>query len=121
MTARKFTPQHIWIQSTGQSGEYSLGLSEQLQNLLGQIVYIELSKSGDQLNRNDVCAVIESRKSIIDVETPIAGEVTQANEQLLQNPQLINLQPFESWLFRFKPNDISQLDTLLDYEPEISL
>ena len=85
------------------------------QEKLGDLVFVQLPKPGAVLQAGGAAAVVESVKAASDVYAPINGEVTAVNQQVVDNPTLINSDPAgEGWLFKLRIADRSQLDGLLD-------
>jgi glycine cleavage system H protein len=110
----KYTESHEWIEE-GDDGLVRIGISDHAQNLLGDMVYIELPEVGDTFEAGDECAVVESVKAASDVYAPISGEVVAINENLVNNPDLVNKDPYdEGWLFMLKPSQVEELEDLLD-------
>jgi glycine cleavage system H protein len=90
--------------------------------LVGTLLFVELPEVETILNAEENCGVIESVKAASDMYAPISGEVTEVNEELDSEPELINTAPFgEGWIFTMKPSSMDDLDSLLDadeYEAE---
>ena len=85
--------------------------------MLGDIVFVELPDIGKNIEKKDDIAVVESVKAASDVYSPVSGEVTEINEVLNDNPEIINASPYdEGWFFKIKPQDIEELANLLDSE-----
>ncbi|MBY6188211.1 glycine cleavage system protein GcvH [Marinobacter hydrocarbonoclasticus] len=112
----KFTNSHEWIRAEG-DGTYTIGISEHAQELLGDMVFVELPEVGDEVNAGEDCAVAESVKAASDVYSPLTGEVVAVNEELEDNPEQVNSDPYgDGWLFRVKASDEAELAELLDAE-----
>ena len=115
----KYTKTHEWVRDNG-DGTVTIGITEHAQELLGDVVFVELPELETILTEEENCGVIESVKAASDMYAPLAGEVTEVNEELDAEPELINTAPFgEGWIFSMKLNDIADLDNLLsadDYE-----
>ncbi len=108
-----FTEEHEWVVLEGK--EAKVGISEHAQEELGDIVFVELPEVGDEFVQEDDFAVIESVKAVSDVYAPISGKVTAVNEELLEQPELINEEPYEGgWIAKFKMDDEGELDNLMD-------
>ena len=91
------------------------GRTDHAQGLLGDVVYVELPEVESVLNAEENCGVIESVKAASDMFSPLEGEVTEVNEALDGEPELINSAPFgEGWIFAIKPANIEDLDELMD-------
>ncbi len=94
--------------------EYLLGISEYAQQQLGDIVFVELPEPGKLTRAGEACAVVESVKSASDIICPLAGEVMAVNEQLTDEPELINESPLErGWILRIKANSTADMQTQL--------
>ncbi|WP_446470741.1 glycine cleavage system protein GcvH [Xenorhabdus stockiae] len=112
----KYTESHEWVRSEG-NGEYTVGITEHAQQLLGDMVFIDLPEIGMQVNVGDDCAVVESVKAASDIYAPLNGEVIAVNPALEGSPELVNSEPYnDGWLFRIKVTDESKLSELLDAE-----
>ncbi|MGV8000829.1 glycine cleavage system protein GcvH [Photorhabdus temperata subsp. temperata] len=110
----KYVESHEWVRAEG-NGEYTVGITEHAQELLGDMVFVDLPEVGDEFNFGDECAVVESVKAASDIYAPLSGEVIAVNEALGEAPELVNGEPYnEGWLFRIKASDESQLANLLD-------
>lgn len=110
----KYAQSHEWIRSEG-NGEYTIGITEHAQELLGDMVFVDLPEVGREVAAGDDCAVAESVKAASDIYSPLSGEIIAVNEELDGSPELVNSAPFgEGWLFRIKANNESELDDLLD-------
>lgn len=110
----KYAQSHEWIRSEG-NGEYTIGITEHAQELLGDMVFVDLPDVGREVTAGDDCAVAESVKAASDIYAPLSGEIIAVNEELERSPELVNSAPYgEGWLFRIKANNESELDGLLD-------
>ncbi|CBJ82553.1 glycine cleavage complex protein H, carrier of aminomethyl moiety via covalently bound lipoyl cofactor [Xenorhabdus bovienii str. Jollieti] len=117
----KYTSSHEWVRAEG-NGEYTVGITEHAQELLGDMVFVDLPEVGVVVNNGNDCAVVESVKAASDIYAPLSGEVTAVNSELEGSPELVNSEPYnEGWLFRLKISDESELTHLLDAEGYQSL
>ncbi|PHM61630.1 glycine cleavage system protein GcvH [Xenorhabdus ishibashii] len=117
----KYTESHEWVRSEG-NGEYTVGITEHAQNLLGDMVFVDLPEIGTEVNSGDDCAVVESVKAASDIYAPVSGKIIAVNPELASSPELVNSEPYnEGWLFRIKITDESELANLLDAESYQSL
>lgn len=115
MEDRKFTKEHEWVEKVDQI--IIIGITEFAQDQLGDIVSIELPEVGSSFKQNDAMAIIDSVKASSDIYSPVDGEITETNEKLLEQPELINQSPNEEgWILKMKPNNPEQLDSLLSKE-----
>lgn len=109
----KFTPDHEWLKIDGDS--VTVGITQFAQEKLGDLVFVQLPKPGTVLEAGAAAAVVESVKAASDVYAPIKGEITDVNQQVTDDPTLVNSDPTgKGWLFKVKIADRSQLDKLMD-------
>lgn len=110
----RYTNTHEWVRDNG-DGTVTIGITEHAQELLGDVVYVELPEAEASLSAEENCGVIESVKAASDMYAPLDGEVTEVNEELDGEPELINSAPFgEGWIFSMKLNNADDLQELLD-------
>jgi len=113
---------HEWVRDEG-DGTVVVGISDHAQAQLGDMVFIELPEVGASFGQGDACAVVESVKAASDAYAPVTGEVTEVNDSLEDQPELVNNDPYgDGWLFRMKLDDPDELDGLLsaeDYEEQL--
>lgn len=112
-TNLKYTTSHEWVRAEN-DGTVTIGVTEHAQELLGDMVFFELPEIGRKLAYKEECAVAESVKAAADVYTPIAGEVIAVNAELEAEPEKINQDAHSAWLFKLKPDNLADLDNLLD-------
>ena len=92
----------------------TIGVSEYAQEQLGDITYVELPEIGDSFSKGDSLGVIEAVKAASDIYSPISGEVVEINENLEDNPELINQECYEGgWILKLKLSNPSELDGLM--------
>lgn len=109
----KYQSSHEWAKETGDT--VTVGVSDFAQAQLGDIVYVELPEVGSEVKQNEQFGVVESVKAASDVFSPISGEVTEVNSQLVDDPSTVNQDPFEAgWFMKVKPSSTSELDSLMD-------
>jgi len=109
---RRYTTEHEWIKTEGDT--YVIGITAFAQDQLGDIVYVELPKVGDRVQAGDAFGVIESVKTASDLYAPISGEVIEVNSELVDQPQAVNADPYESgWMIKIKAEDSRQVEQLL--------
>lgn len=110
---RYFTDEHEWIDVDGDTA--TVGITDYAQEQLGDIVFVELPTAGKSLEKGDDAAVVESVKAASDVYAPISGKVLEPNEDLEEDPALVNTDPEEGgWFFRMTVGDPSELEGLMD-------
>jgi len=106
-----YTKDHEWLKVEGD--EAYIGLTDFAQDSLGDIVYVELPEVDDEFSKEDAFAAVESVKAASDVFMPVDGKIVEVNEALLDEPGLINEDPYENWIAKIEIADKSQLDELL--------
>jgi len=107
-----YTKTHEWVRK---DEEYlTVGITDHAQTMLGDLVYVELPEPESNLEEGQECAVVESVKAAADIYCPVQGEIIEVNDEVIENPQLINQDPYgKGWLFRVKPYE-KQSEPLLD-------
>lgn len=112
----KYVASHEWLRKEA-DGTITIGITEHAQELLGDIVFVELPEVGASFAAEDQAGVVESVKAASDVYAPIAGEVVEVNEALVDAPETANSDPYgEGWFFRIKPANETDYDGLLTAE-----
>ena len=113
MTTERFTKDHEWIRVDGGIG--TVGITHHAQDQLGDVVFVELPVVGRKAAKGETVAVVESVKAASDVYAPIAGEVTEANTALADQPALVNEDAEgKAWFFKLRIADAEELDGLMD-------
>ena len=109
----RYLDSHEWVRTT--DGSATIGISDFAQDELGDVVFVELPAEGDEISAGDDFAVVESIKAVSDIYAPVSGTVTAVNETLLDEPELINEDPYgEGWLVEVELADEGELEDLLD-------
>ena len=112
---RRYTESHEWALEV--NGTVRIGISDFAQDELGDIVYVELPETGDEIATGDPFGVIESIKAVSDLYAPIAGEVVDRNDDLFDTPELVNESPYDDgWLIEVDPHAEDALDALMSHE-----
>ncbi|QXI38324.1 glycine cleavage system protein GcvH [Pseudomonas xantholysinigenes] len=109
----RFAESHEWARLEA-DGTVTVGISDHAQEALGDVVFVELAEVGKVFAAGDAAGVVESVKAASDIYAPVGGEVIAVNEELTDSPELLNEGPYDSWIFKLKPSDKSELDKLLD-------
>lgn len=110
----KYTQSHEWV-SREANGNVRIGITDHAQEALGDLVFVELPAVGDETDQGDSVAVVESVKAASDIYAPVTGEVVAINEDLEDDPGLINNDPYgDGWLYEVALSDETELDGLLD-------
>ena len=106
----KYTAEHEWIALDGDVA--TIGITDYAADKLGDVVYVDLPAVGTTVSANEVCGEIESTKSVGELYAPIAGEIVEANQAVVDSPELVNTDPYgEGWLIKVR---FTELPALLD-------
>ncbi|MFE9019475.1 glycine cleavage system protein GcvH [Streptomyces sp. NPDC007808] len=110
----RYSKEHEWL-STAEDGVATVGITEFAANALGDVVYAQLPEVGSTVTAGDTCGELESTKSVSDLYSPVTGEITEINEDVVNDPALVNSAPFEGgWLFKVRvteePADLLSAD-----------
>ena len=98
----KYTKEHEWVRDLP-SGNISMGITDFAQGALGDIVYVQLPKIGEQITSGKVCGEVESTKSVSEIFAPVSGKVVSINDSLSNSPELINSDPYNAgWLLEIE-------------------
>jgi glycine cleavage system H protein len=118
----KFAETHEWADLEA-DGLVWVGVSNHAQEALGDVMFFQAPKIGQQVKQGEAIAVIESVKAASDIHAPVSGEIVALNEELEAAPELVNEKPYEVWLFKIKPTspeslsaDLEALVPLAQYE-----
>ncbi len=111
----KYTKTHEWIFVQGQ--EATVGLSDHAQHEMGDIVFVELPKADQAVEKEKPCAVVESVKSAFDIYAPLSGRIAALNDEVAGDPALINQSPMDkAWLFKITLSAPAQAQDLMDWD-----
>ena len=111
----RYTPEHEWVRDSSDGAR--VGITDFAQDALGDIVYVQLPEVGVDVTAGDSFGEVESTKSVSEIYAPITGEVTAINQAVVDNPELINSDPYgEGWLVEIRPVDAAAIAALLDAE-----
>ena len=112
----KYASSHEWARLE-EDGTVTVGITDHAQEALGDVVFVELPEVGASLAAGDDAGVVESVKAASDIYAPVGGEVIAINEQLEEEPETVNSDPYhDGWFFKLQPGDTSELDALLSAE-----
>ena len=113
MAIVKYTKEHEWIRV--EEGVGVVGITDYAQEQLGDIVYVELPEVGAKVTQGAEAAVVESVKAASEINAPVAGEVTEVNQNLADNPGTVNTDAMDGgWFFKMKIADPGEVDRLMD-------
>jgi glycine cleavage system H protein len=117
-----YSEDHEWVRREGDL--CVVGITQFAQDELGEVVFVELPDAGDVFDAHDEIGTIESVKAVAEVFTPVAGEVVEVNESLVEDPTILNEDPHgEGWLVKIRFSTESDLDRLMgpdEYERLVS-
>ncbi|MDS0474808.1 glycine cleavage system protein GcvH [Natrinema sp. 1APR25-10V2] len=120
---RRYLESHEWALETD-DGTVRVGISDFAQDELGDVVFVELPDTGDDLEQEAEFGVVESIKAVSDLYAPVGGEVVAINDDLFDAPELVNEDPFgEGWMLELEPDDPDELEDCLtadEYENQIA-
>lgn len=112
----KYVASHEWLKLED-DGIITVGITDHAQDLLGDVVFVELPEVGREVSADEEIAVVESVKAASDVYAPIAGEIVEINDELVDSPELANEDPYgKAWFFKIKPANAADYDDLLSAE-----
>ena len=108
----RYTEEHEWVDVHG--GQATIGITHHAQNQLGDIVFVELPKTGTQLHASISFGTVESVKAVSDIYAPVGGEVAEVNESLVDAPEKLNEDPHgDGWIVKIQLSDKNELKNLL--------
>ena len=108
----KYTEDHEWVRVEGSVA--FVGITDHAQHELGDIVYVELPEVDMEVEKDEEATSIESVKAAAPVNSPVSGKVVQVNEDLEDEAELVNKDPYEAYIFAVEMSDPSELDDLMD-------
>lgn len=107
-----YSEDHDWVKVEGNVA--ILGISDEAQHQLGEVVYVDLPEVGDELSAGDAYGVIESVKAASDSYTPVTGKVIEVNESLEDTPEALNEDAYGNWILKIEMSDPSEVEKLMD-------
>ncbi len=107
-----YTEQHEWIRL--EDKQAYIGITDYAQDSMGDIVYVELPPIDDIIDAGEQCAVIESVKAAADIYMPVTGKIVAINEEIEEEPEMINKNPFDAYLFAIIDFDQEEVKDLMD-------
>ena len=111
----KYTEDHEWIRVEGEIA--TVGVTNFAQGELGDVVFVEIETEGEDLNKGDTFGTVEAVKTVSDLFMPVGGEITEVNEALADEPELVNKDAYgKGWMVKIKMSNLSELDELLSAE-----
>ncbi|MDH6224868.1 MULTISPECIES: glycine cleavage system protein GcvH [Streptomyces] len=118
-TDLRYSKEHEWL-SPVEDGVATIGITKFAADALGDVVYAQLPEVGESVAEGETCGELESTKSVSDLYSPVSGEVTEINEDVVNDPSLVNSEPFEGgWLFKVRiseePSDLLSADEYTEF------
>jgi glycine cleavage system H protein len=112
-----YTEEHEYVKSTADADAVQIGITDYAQDQLGDVVYVELPKVGEEFGRMDVFGTIEAVKAVSELFCPLEGTVVEVNERLDKEPALVNTDPYgDGWMIKLRLAKTSDRDQLLGPE-----
>ena len=109
----KYTKDHEWVRIEGEIA--TVGITDFAQSELGDIVYVDVDSLDDNVEEGEVFGSVEAVKTVSDLFMPLSGEISAFNEELEDEPELVNTHPYEKgWMIKISISNASQIDNLLD-------
>ena len=117
----KYTKEHEWVKKDGSI--VTVGITDYAQGELGDVVFVELPQVGDDVSKDDTFGSIEAVKAVADLFSPVSGSVSEVNDDLGDQPDIVNTDPYgKGWMVKIEMTDDKEWDTLLsadDYKVHI--
>ena len=108
----KYAKSHEWVRVS--SDVATVGITDHAQHELTDIVFVELPQPGRNVKAGEACAVVESVKTASDIYSPVSGEIVEANKAVVDNPALVNSEPYGGgWLYKIRLSNPAELESLL--------
>jgi glycine cleavage system H protein len=109
----KYAKSHEWVRVAG--GTATVGITDHAQHELTDVVFVELPAVGRKVKAGEPCAVVESVKTASDIYSPVSGEVTEVNKGVVDEPSLVNTDPYGTgWFYKIKLSDAGEVNSLMD-------
>lgn len=107
-----FSREHTWLRIENNIG--TIGITDLAQGELGEIVYVDVPDAGYEFKQNEVFGSVEALKTVSDLFMPLSGKILETNGLLLQEPTLVNSEPYEKgWMIKIEIGDIQEIENLL--------
>ncbi|KAK7424689.1 glycine cleavage system H-protein subunit [Neonectria punicea] len=114
---KRYTESHEWVEVSDDKKSCTIGISQHASQELGEVVFVELPEKGTELESNVELGTVESVKAVGEVLAPVSGTVTEVNEALVQDPELLSDDPEGTgWLVRLEAGDFSAAESLMSPE-----
>ena len=111
----RYARTHEWVRASGDTA--TVGITDHAQHELTDVVFVELPAVGRQVKAGEACAVVESVKTASDIYSPVSGQIVEVNQAAVDNPALVNSEPYGSgWFYKIKLSNPAELNNLLSPE-----
>lgn len=111
----RYAKSHEWVRVSGDTA--TIGITDHAQHELTDVVFVELPAAGRQLKAGEACAVVESVKTASDIYSPVSGQVIEANKAVVDNPALVNTEPYAGgWFYKMKLSQSGEVNALMSPE-----
>ena len=111
----RYSKDHEWVAVVGDVA--TIGITDYAQHSLGDVVYIDMPRTGDKLNTHEAFGSVESVKAVSEVFTPVAGEIVEVNDGLNDTPEAVNNDPYNGgWMIKIKMDNPLEADGMLSSE-----
>ncbi len=118
MSELKYSKEHEWLKLEGEIA--TIGITKHAAEMLGDIVFVELPEKGSTVEKDGTAGVVESTKAASDIYTPVSGEVADINQEIVDDPSIINSDPEgKAWFFKLKIKDQSEINGLMNTDEYI--
>ncbi len=108
----KYAKSHEWVRVAG--SEAIVGITDHAQHELTDVVFVELPEAGKKVKAGEACAVVESVKTASDIYSPVSGEIKEVNKALVDEPALVNSDPYgKGWFYKIALSNPAELEQLL--------
>jgi len=109
----KYAKSHEWVRVAGDTA--TIGITDHAQHELTDIVFVELPAAARKVKAGEACAVVESVKTASDIYSPVSGDVTEVNKAVVDEPSLVNTDPYgKGWFYKIKLSDPREINALMD-------
>ncbi|GAA5062585.1 glycine cleavage system H protein [Thermocatellispora tengchongensis] len=109
----QYTKEHEWIAGLDESTTVTVGITEYAAEQLGDVVFVQTPEVGSTISAGDAVGEVESTKSVSDIYAPVSGEVVEVNQAVVDDPSLVNSDPYgEGWMFKVRVSDEEPADLL---------
>ena len=109
-----YTKEHEWVNL--KDNKAVIGITDYAQGQLGDVIFIEFPKVGQEINAGDVFGEVEAVKTVSELYAPISGTIIELNEELENSPDLVNNDPYgDGWIIKISPNNPDERDELMNF------